>query len=65
MRTCAPHRIRNYITSTWLNDDAPPLSAASSAAAHPLSNGHKVENVQEDLGDVDIKARQSGLATPP
>ncbi|GJN87635.1 hypothetical protein Rhopal_000590-T1 [Rhodotorula paludigena] len=60
-----PDSIRNYITSTWLNDDAPPLSAASPAAAHPLSNGHKVENAQEDLGDVDVKARQSGLATPP
>lgn len=47
-------RIRNYITSSWLNDDSPTATA------------DKSHSVATDLGDVDALARKmSGLATPP
>ncbi|GAA5855253.1 hypothetical protein JCM9279_007523 [Rhodotorula babjevae] len=49
-----PDSLRNYITSTWLNDDPTPAAAK-----------HGDAGVQEDLGDVATAARTSGLATPP
>ncbi|BGO90493.1 cystathionine beta-synthase [Rhodotorula toruloides] len=49
-----PDSIRNYITSSWLNDDSPTATA------------DKSHSVATDLGDVDALARKmSGLATPP
>ncbi|TNY24610.1 cysteine synthase [Rhodotorula diobovata] len=51
-----PDSLRNYITSSWLNDDEPaPVDAAKTAGATP----------QQDLGDVSTASRTSGLATPP
>lgn len=51
-------RIRNYITSSWLNDDSPTASATQEA--------DKSHSVATDLGDVDALTRKmSGLATPP
>ncbi|BGP46960.1 cystathionine beta-synthase [Rhodotorula kratochvilovae] len=52
-----PDSIRNYITSSWLNEDSPAVAVAATAA-----DG---DSVQEDLGDVATAARKSGLATPP
>ncbi|GAA5944105.1 hypothetical protein JCM3775_003902 [Rhodotorula graminis] len=49
-----PDSLRNYITSTWLNDEPTPAAAKQGDAG-----------VQEDLGDVSTAARTSGLATPP
>ncbi|BGP30957.1 cystathionine beta-synthase [Rhodotorula toruloides] len=50
-----PDSIRNYITSSWLNDDSPATSEAD-----------KSHSVATDLGDVDALTRKmSGLATPP
>ncbi|GEM06617.1 cystathionine beta-synthase [Rhodotorula toruloides] len=54
-----PDSIRNYITSSWLNND-PPSSVGSQSAAD------KSHSVATDLGDVDALTRgMGGLATPP
>ncbi|EGU13571.1 Cysteine synthase [Rhodotorula toruloides ATCC 204091] len=53
-----PDSIRNYITSSWLNDDSPTASATQEA--------DKSHSVATDLGDVDALTRKmSGLATHP
>ncbi|GAA5837164.1 hypothetical protein JCM11251_005273 [Rhodosporidiobolus azoricus] len=61
-----PDSIRNYITSSWLNDSSASNASSQSVAAdvHPMNASGGVEKAVELEGSL-VQSVESGLRTPP